>query len=135
MTNNSTRTPENGSKSFLCNQCELETPLETIYTATLATVDYMNDMNRGKTVYVIGETGLKSAIADAGYTVDEENPDYVVVGLDRDVTYEMLVKATLAIHKGAMFIGTNPDLNIPTERGLLPGAGSLLGPLLRQRRV
>ena len=103
VTNNSTRTPEM-VQELLCNQCELETPLETIYTATLATVDYMNDMNRGKTVYVIGETGLKSAIADAGYTVDEENPDYVVVGLDRDVTYEMLVKATLAIHKGAMFI-------------------------------
>ena len=51
-------------------------------------------MNRGKTVYVIiSETGLKSAIADAGYTVDEENPAYVVVGLDREVTYEMLVKS------------------------------------------
>ena len=67
VTNNSTRTPEM-VQELLCNQCELETPLETIYTATLATVDYMNDMNRGKTVYVIGETGLKSAIADAGYT-------------------------------------------------------------------
>ena len=125
VTNNSMRTPEM-VQELLRNQCELETPLETIYTATLATVDYMNDMNRGKTVYVIGETGLQSAIADAGYTVDEENPAYVVVGLDREVTYEMLVKATLAIHKGAIFIGTNPDLNIPTERGLLPGAGSLL---------
>ena len=134
VTNNSMRTPEM-VQELLRNQCELETPLETIYTATLATVDYMNDMNRGKTVYVIGETGLKSAIADAGYTVDEENPDYVVVGLDRDVTYEMLVKATLAIHKGAMFIGTNPDLNIPTERGLLPGAGSLLALIEAATRV
>ena len=67
--------------------------------------------------------------------IDEENPDYVVVGLDRDVTYEMLVKATLAIHKGAMFIGTNPDLNIPTERGLLPGAGSLLALIEAATRV
>ena len=66
VTNNSMRTPEM-VQELLRNQCELETPLETIYTATLATVDYMNDMNRGKTVYVIGETGLKSASADAGY--------------------------------------------------------------------
>ena len=134
VTNNSMRTPEM-VQELLRNQCELETPLETIYTATLATVDYMNDMNRGKTVYVIGETGLKSAIAEAGYTVDEENPAYVVVGLDREVTYEMLVKATLAIHKGAIFIGTNPDLNIPTERGLLPGAGSLLALIEAATRV
>ena len=48
MTNNSMRTPEM-VQELLRNQCELETPLETIYTATLATVDYMNDMNRGKT--------------------------------------------------------------------------------------
>ena len=66
---------------------------------------------------------------------DEENPAYVVVGLDREVTYEMLVKATLAIHKGAIFIGTNPDLNIPTERGLLPGAGSLLALIEAATRV
>ncbi|SUO71611.1 haloacid dehalogenase-like hydrolase [Streptococcus pyogenes] len=91
----------------------------------MATVDYMNDMNRGKTAYVIGETGLKSAIAAAGYVEELENPAYVVVGLDSQVTYEMLAIATLAIQKGALFIGTNPDLNIPTERGLMPGAGAL----------
>ena len=124
VTNNSMRTPEM-VQELLRNQCELETPLETIYTATMATIDYMNDMNRGKTVYVIGETGLKTAIAEAGYVEDTENPAYVVVGLDTQLTYEMLAIATLAIQKGAVFIGTNPDLNIPTERGLMPGAGSI----------
>ncbi len=48
---------------------------------------------------------------------DTENPAYVVVGLDTQLTYEKLTIATLAIQKGATFIGTNPDLNIPTERG------------------
>ncbi|OXT50345.1 HAD hydrolase-like protein, partial [Streptococcus agalactiae] len=56
---------------------------------------------------------------------DTKNPAYVVVGLDWNVTYDKLATATLAIQNGALFIGTNPDLNIPTERGLLPGAGSL----------
>ena len=120
VTNNSMRTPEM-VQELLRNQCELETPLETIYTATLATVDYMNDMNRGKTVYVIGETGLKSAIAEAGYTVDEENPAYVVVGLDREVTYEMLVKATLAIHKGAC-----TRFSAASSRGSAPGLSRAL---------
>ncbi|HES0223083.1 TPA: TIGR01457 family HAD-type hydrolase [Streptococcus pyogenes] len=124
VTNNTTRTPEM-VQSMLANQFHVETGIETIYTATMATVDYMNDMNRGKTAYVIGETGLKSAIAAAGYVEELENPAYVVVGLDSQVTYEMLAIATLAIQKGALFIGTNPDLNIPTERGLMPGAGAL----------
>ena len=71
---------------------------------------------------------LKEAIKAAGYVEDKENPAYVVVGLDWQVDYEKFATATLAIQKGAHFIGTNPDLNIPTERGLLPGAGSLITP-------
>ncbi|HER0211144.1 TPA: TIGR01457 family HAD-type hydrolase [Streptococcus pyogenes] len=134
VTNNTTRTPEM-VQSMLANQFHIETSIETIYTATMATVDYMNDMNRGKTAYVIGETGLKSAIAAAGYVEELENPAYVVVGLDSQVTYEMLAIATLAIQKGALFIGTNPDLNIPTERGLMPGAGALNALLEAATRV
>ncbi|HEP4002378.1 TPA: TIGR01457 family HAD-type hydrolase [Streptococcus pyogenes] len=134
VTNNTTRTPEM-VQSMLANQFHVETGIETIYTATMATVDYMNDMNRGKTAYVIGETGLKSAIAAVGYVEELENPAYVVVGLDSQVTYEMLAIATLAIQKGALFIGTNPDLNIPTERGLMPGAGALNALLEAATRV
>lgn len=124
VTNNTTRTPEM-VQEMLVKKCNIQTPLETIYTATLATVDYMNDMNRGKTAYVIGETGLKTAISEAGYVENKINPAYVIVGLDTKLTYEMLTVATLAIQNGALFIGTNPDLNIPTERGLLPGAGAI----------
>lgn len=134
VTNNTTRTPEM-VQDMLSKQFNVETGIETIYTATMATVDYMNDMNRGKTAYVIGETGLKSAIAAAGYVEELENSAYVVVGLDSQVTYDMLATATLAIQKGALFIGTNPDLNIPTERGLMPGAGALNALLEAATRV
>jgi len=118
VTNNTTRTPES-VQEMLANQFNIDTPVSTIYTATLATIDYMNDSGLEKTVYVIGEAGLKEAIQAAGYVEDKENPAYVVVGLDWQVDYEKFATATLAIHKGAHFIGTNPDLNIPTERGLL----------------
>ncbi len=134
VTNNTTRTPEM-VQEMLANQFNIVTPLETIYTATMATVDYMNDMARGKTAYVIGETGLKTAIAQAAYTEDVENPAYVVVGLDSKVTYDKLATATLAVQKGALFIGTNPDLNIPTERGLMPGAGSLVSLIEAATRI
>lgn len=134
VTNNTTRTPEQ-VQAMLLENFDIKTPLETIYTASLATVDYMNDIGREKTVYVIGEVGLKSAIQEAGYVEDTENPAYVVIGLDWNVTYEKLALATLAIQKGAVFIGTNPDLNIPTERGLLPGAGSILALLEAATRV
>lgn len=134
VTNNTTRRPETVQKRLI-EKFNIDTPLHTIYTASLATVDYMNQLNKEKTVYVIGEAGLKTAITEAGYTENSENPAYVVVGLDTELTYEKLVLATLAIQKGAVFIGTNPDLNIPTERGLLPGAGSLIALLEAATRV
>ncbi|WP_243992084.1 TIGR01457 family HAD-type hydrolase [Pseudolactococcus carnosus] len=123
VTNNTTKTPAQVQER-LKEKFAITTTEETIYTATLATLDYMNDMAKGDTAYVIGESGLKSAIYGS-YKRETENPAYVVVGLDNDLTYEKLTIATLAIANGAMFIGTNPDLNIPTERGLLPGAGSI----------
>ena len=134
VTNNTTRRPET-VQAMLAQSFNIETPVETIYTATLATIDYMKDKNLGQTVYVIGEDGLKSAIFGAGYVEDSENPAYVVVGLDSQVTYEQFAIATLAVEKGAHFIGTNPDLNIPTERGLLPGAGSLIALIEAATRV
>ena len=120
-----TKTPETLANR-LANEFSIHVGPETVYTATLATIDYLNDANKGKKVYVIGEPGLIEPILAAGYVWEEETPDYVVVGLDTDVTYEKFVVATLAIQKGATFIGTNPDKNIPTERGLLPGAGSVI---------
>lgn len=125
LTNNTTKTPETVANR-LANEFSIHVGPETVYTATLATIDYLNDANKGKKVYVIGEPGLIEPILVAGYVWEEETPDYVVVGLDTDVTYEKFVVATLAIQKGATFIGTNPDKNIPTERGLLPGAGSVI---------
>lgn len=134
VTNNTTRRPE-AVQTMLREQFNIETPLDTIYTASLATVDYMNQVGKAKMAYVIGEDGLKSAIAEAGYVEELDNPAYVVVGLDTNLTYEKMTIATLAIQKGAVFIGTNPDLNIPTERGLLPGAGSLIALLEAATRV
>ena len=125
LTNNTTKTPETVANR-LANEFSIHVGPETVYTETLATIDYLNDANKGKKVYVIGEPGLIEPILAAGYVWEEETPDYVVVGLDTDVTYEKFVVATLAIQKGATFIGTNPDKNIPTERGLLPGAGSVI---------
>lgn len=125
VTNNTTRSPQDVAKR-LQNEFAIEVPAESVYTATLATIDFMKEDGKGKKVFVIGESGLIDLILAAGFVWEEEKPDYVVVGLDNQVTYEKFGLATLAIQNGGTFIGTNPDKNIPTERGLLPGAGSLI---------
>lgn len=60
VTNNTTRTPES-VKEMLAQNFNIDTPLSTVYTATLATIDYMNDLGLEKTVYVVGEAGLKGS--------------------------------------------------------------------------
>ena len=82
-------------------------------------------------VLMIGGNGLRRALDDAGLVRTEE-PDeatVVVVGIDRDLTYEKLARATLALGRGARFLGTNADRSFPSERGNEPGAGALLAAL------
>lgn len=126
VTNNSTQAPIKVVEN-LANNFDIHVKEENVYTSALATADYIADLNKDKrSVYVIGEVGLKQAILDRGFRFEETNPDYVVVGLDYDVTYHKFELATLAIKRGAKFIGTNADTNLPNERGLVPGAGSVI---------
>jgi 4-nitrophenyl phosphatase len=97
-----------------------------IFTSALATASYLRDQKAGRpTAFVIGEEGLITALREAGVRFESERPDWVVVGLDRGLTYDNLSAAALALEAGARFIGTNPDTSYPTERGLLPGAGAI----------
>lgn len=98
---------------------------EQVYTPSMATAQYIYDQNPQAKVYMIGEVGLETALVEKGLTITSEAPDYVVIGLDREITYEKLSLACLAIRNGAKFISTNGDVAIPTERGLLPGNGAL----------
>ena len=83
-----------------------------------------------KRVYVIGERALREALNDEHIEIVERDADAVVVGLDRELTYEKLKRATLEIRRGAKFIATNTDRTLPTEEGLTPGAGSLIAALV-----
>lgn len=126
VTNNSTQAPIKVVEN-LANNFDIHVKEENVYTSALATADYIADLDKDKrSVYVIGEVGLKQAILDRGFRFEKTNPDYVVVGLDYDVTYHKFELATLAIKRGAKFIGTNADTNLPNERGLVPGAGSVI---------
>ncbi|EUJ25904.1 Uncharacterized hydrolase yutF [Listeria grayi] len=125
VTNNSTKTPEQVAATL--NSMDIPAKPENIFTSSLATAQYMTQLNQGKTAYVIGEAGLKEALQLAGFEEKAVDPDFVVVGMDREVNYEKLATAALAIRGGATFISTNRDRAIPTEKGLMPGNGAITG--------
>lgn len=76
--------------------------------------------------YVIGEDALRDSLRERGIEIVERDADAVIVGLDRQITYEKLKGGALEIRRGAKFIATNTDRTLPTEEGLTPGAGALV---------
>jgi NagD protein len=103
----------------------LDVPEESIWTSALATASFLEDQRPGGTAFVIGESGLTTALHSAGYTIDERDPDYVVLGETRTYSFERIAHAIRLISRGARFIATNPDPTGPTPDGPLPATGSV----------
>ncbi len=123
VTNNSTRTPEQVAEKL--RGFDIPATAEQIFTSAMATANYIHERKNNAKIYFIGEKGLYEALKTEGFRFAREDADTVVVGLDRNVTYEKFAVACLAIRNGAEFISTNSDVAIPTERGFMPGNGSL----------
>jgi 4-nitrophenyl phosphatase len=127
-TNNSTLTPQQYIRKLAA--MDIAVPQDRILTSGQASALYLAQLaGRGARVYAIGEDGLLAALGEQGFQFTEEEAQYVVVGLDRQVTWDRLRIATLTIRAGATFIGTNPDTTLPTEEGLVPGTGAILAAL------
>ena len=91
----------------------LEVPEESIWTSALATASFLQDQRPGGSAFVIGEAGLTTALHEAGYTLTEREPDYVVLGETRTYSFERITAAIRLIVGGARFIATNPDATGP----------------------
>lgn len=123
VTNNSSRTPKQVADKLV--SFDIPATEEQVFTTSMATANYIAEQKKDASVYVIGEEGIKQAIEEKGLMFGQEDADFVVVGIDRDITYEKFAVGAIAIRQGAQFVSTNGDIAIPTERGLLPGNGSL----------
>jgi len=135
-TNNATRTPEQYlERLYGFGVKDLEVWQIVTSAEALARELEKRFLRRGA-VYVIGETGLYKALTDSGFKViDEDNWNpaesicAVVSGMDREINYAKLRRATLLIRQGVPFYATNPDRTFPTPEGLAPGAGALAAAL------
>ena len=99
------------------------------YTSALATASFLNVHKPEGTAYVIGEAGLTNALYEVGYSMNDINPDYVIVGETRSYSFEKLERAINMVMNGAKLVGTNPDLTDPVEKGLAPATGALIAPI------
>ena len=107
----------------------IEVGEEHFITSAMATAHFIAAQYPGGRVYAIGDSGLYQALYEAGLSIDESNPDYVVVGETRSYNYEKIEIAIQLVLGGAKLIGTNPDLTGPTEKGIAPACRALIAPI------
>ncbi|HDQ72392.1 MAG TPA: HAD-IIA family hydrolase [Chloroflexi bacterium] len=127
-TNNSSHLPTQYAAKLA--RFGVEVSPERILTSAQATAAYLADIAPPRTrVYAIGGEGVLHALEAHNFELAEENAAYVIVGWDRQLTWKKLSTASLLIHRGAGFVGTNPDKSYPTEQGPVPGNGAQLAAL------
>lgn len=125
LTNNSTLT----TSQFVAKVRAMGVPADEheVLSSAEATATYLTQIAPpGAGVYVIGESGLHESVASRGFDVASARPAYVVIGMDRQLTYEKLRRGCNLLATGAGFIASNPDVTLPTEDGLIPGSGAIL---------
>lgn len=127
LTNSSERSPRELRQKLA--RLGIDVGAEHFYTSALATAEFLASQTHGCSAYVIGEAGLINALYDAGISMNDVNPEYVVVGESPSYGYAKIEKAVQLVREGARLIGTNPDLTGPGEHGVIPACGSLIAPI------
>ena len=123
FTNNSKYTSE--SHSTRLAGLNLHIQAKKIFTAGMATAQFLKNQNSSGTAFVIGESGLFTPLQENGYILTNENPDYVVLGELDTYDFRAICKGVELIRNGAIFIATNPDEIIPGKYGIEPGCGAV----------
>lgn len=123
LTNNPLYTP--GDLAHRFRLIGLDIPAERIFTSAMATARFLHSQKAAATAFVIGESGLTSAIHTVGYVITDVIPDYVVLGETHSYNLEQITKAIRLVADGAHFIATNPDPSGPGEGGIVPACGAM----------
>jgi NagD protein len=127
LTNSSSRSPLELHEKL--GRMGLDVREEHFYTSALATAKFISSQNEGCSAYVIGDPGLLFALHEEGITINEIDPDYVIVGETYNYNYETMCQAVHHVNNGAKLIGTNTDITGPSGRGIIPACRALVAPI------
>ena len=115
LTNNSQRTSRD--VCYKLRKIGFNVNDEDIFTCAMATARYLASRKEQGTAYVIGEGGLLNELHQAGYSIVEDHPDFVIIGEGRTIMLESVDKAINMIMKGSKLIATNLDPNCTVGNG------------------
>ncbi len=127
LTNSSERTPMELRAKLM--RMGLDVSEDHFYTSALATARFLSRQAPNCTAYVIGAPGLLNALYEVGITMNDIDPDYVIVGETSTYNYDTILKAVKLINNGAKLIATNSDMTAPSESGIIPATRALVAPI------
>ncbi len=127
LTNSSERTPKELHEKL--KRLGIDVGEEHFYTSALATASFLANQKPNGSAYIIGDAGLIHALYSVGYSVNNVNPDYVVVGDTHGYNFEKVELAVNLVIRGAKLIGTNSDISGPVEVGITPSTKALIAPI------
>lgn len=127
LTNSSERTPKELQEKLF--RLGIDVTKDHFYTSALATAMFLNSQKPKGSAFIIGEAGLINALYNVGYTMNNIDPDYVVLGESRTYSLDSIERAVNLVIRGANLIGTNPDITGPIENGITPATKALIAPI------
>ena len=80
----------------------------------------------GKRAFLLGNEMLREELMHMGVMIDDENPDYVLIGYDTTLTYAKMTRVCDLVRAGLPYVATHPDFNCPTETGFAPDIGAII---------
>ena len=99
---------------------------EKVLTSGEATAAVLKETYPGKRAFVLGNEFLLEEMREAGVTVDQTDPEIVVVGYDTTLDYKKMTAVCDFVRAGLPYIATHPDFNCPTETGFAPDIGAIM---------
>lgn len=117
--------PERRAIATQLRELGIDANKDEIITSGWATAHYLRQRDV-TAVSVVGSEGLQTELQEEGIEITDDDPEAVVVGADEHTSYQDIQRATRHIHRGATFVGTNPDGSLPTPDGPAPGAGAIV---------
>ena len=124
LTNNSSASRQYYAEKI--TRMGFETVPSDVFSSTTATITYLQKHHAGQRLYVLGTPDMEQELRDAGLTLVQDEPDIVLLGFDKTLTYEKLRKACFWLRAGKTYIATHPDINCPMEEGPIPDTGAMI---------
>lgn len=124
LTNNSSRSRADYVEKLA--RLGLPVPIERILTSGEATAIYLHRKRPAAKLFLVGTRSLEAEFLEYGFKLVETEPDFAVLGFDTTLTYEKIRKLCDFVRRGVPYIATHPDVNCPTEDGVMPDIGAMI---------